>query len=161
MNVLFIAHCDFTGNSGMHVFSIADALWRKCGLRSVVAVPHSAKSVREHGEPCFPVVQYDEAVRNGVLFAGGGGPHLIHAWTPREHVRNYTEAMVERYGCPYLVHLEDNESSITADDLAPFPYSSFFNLPSGVQDQVVPPHRTHPIRGNRFIAGSAGITALM
>ena len=50
-------------------------------------------------------------------WAHGAAPTLIHAWTPRENVRELTEELAARYGCPYFVHLEDNEDLITAERL--------------------------------------------
>ena len=32
-------------------------------------------------------------------------------------MRKLTEELVSRYGCPYVVHLEDNEDVLTADSL--------------------------------------------
>ena len=68
--------------------------------------------------PPFPVITYDEARPARPSSADGEGPALIHAFTPREHVRALTEALVPRYGCPYVVHFEDNESVLLDDDLA-------------------------------------------
>src|SRR5262249_26272172 len=39
---------------------------------------------------------------------------LLHAWTPRENVRAFVHRIALRWGLPYIVHLEDNETSITA-----------------------------------------------
>ena len=50
-------------------------------------------------------------------FPDGKPPTLVHAWTPREAVRRLTEELSARHGCPYVVHLEDNEDAITASRL--------------------------------------------
>ena len=36
----------------------------------------------------------------------------MHAFTPRELVATLTTTMSARFGCPYIVHFEDNEEVI-------------------------------------------------
>ena len=160
MNVVFVSHCDFEGNSAMHIFSIANELER-LGIESIVCVPNNPETVASHGTPRFRVVHHDEALKSPLVFSDGRGPDLIHAWTPRELVRHVTETLSHRYAAPYFVHLEDNETTILEDDLGGVPVSLLTGLPLGLVDQLVPLHRTHPIRASTFLAGAAGITVLM
>jgi hypothetical protein len=44
--------------------------------------------------------------------AGTGAPDLVRCLTPRQVVRAVTQAVVERYGCSYIVHFEDNERAV-------------------------------------------------
>ena len=106
-NVLIVSHCDFTGNSALHVYSIASELPRH-GFAPAIAVPEHAAGVRDLGEPSFPVLTYRDVRRGRLRFPDGRGPDLVHAFTPREHVRALTLALAR----PYVVHLEDNESAI-------------------------------------------------
>jgi glycosyltransferase involved in cell wall biosynthesis len=110
-NVLFVSHCDFSGNSAFHVFSIAKELERR-GWFPAIAVPRGARGVRDLGGADFRVLTYRSARRSGLTFPDGNGPDLVHAFTPRQHVRNLTLNLVDRYGCPYVVHLEDNEFAV-------------------------------------------------
>src|SRR5579864_6813189 len=105
MNVLFVSHCDFSGNSAMHIFSIANVLSSR-GVRCAVCVPNDPDTIQSHGVANFEVIPYQKAAE-GVIFGDGKGPDLIHAWTPRELVRKLTEALSRIHSCPYLVHLED------------------------------------------------------
>src|SRR6266850_5015655 len=116
MNVVFVSHCDFTGNSAMHLFSIANER-SGMGVRSAVCVPSNRDSVQGHGVAHFQVLDHKQAASSGVRFPDGKGPDLVHAWTPRESVRQTAEALIQRYRVPHLVHLEDNEEAIVADEL--------------------------------------------
>jgi glycosyltransferase involved in cell wall biosynthesis len=110
-NVLFVSHCDFTGQSAYHVFSIATELER-LGWSPAIAVPRSSRGVRELGRPRFHVLSFRDARQRGVEFPDGHGPDLVHSFTPRQPVRSLTLDLVGRYGCPYVVHLEDNEMAV-------------------------------------------------
>ncbi len=160
MNVVFVSHCDFTGNSAMHVFSIANRLC-ELGVASVVCVPNDPGTVRLHGEPLFTILHHDEATRINIVFPDGRGPDLIHAWTPRELVRRVTQALVRRYRVPYLVHLEDNEEIIVEDELDGPSFGALGHLPPALVDELVADHRSHPLHAPAFLASSAGVTALM
>jgi glycosyltransferase involved in cell wall biosynthesis len=48
--------------------------------------------------------------RQGIRYGDGLGPSIVHAFTPRQSVRELTLEL----GVPYLVHLEDNESIVLA-----------------------------------------------
>src|SRR5439155_13890485 len=128
MNVVFVSHCDFTGNSAMHLFSIANELSR-LGVRSAVCVPSKPETVQEHGVAQFQALDHKQAAASGVRFPDGKGPDLIHAWTPRESVRQTAEALVRRYRVPHFVHLEDNEEAIVADELSGGTWEEFASLP--------------------------------
>jgi len=110
-NVLFVSHCDFTGNSAYHVYAIATELEHR-GWSPAIAVPGRPLGVREFGRPSFQVLSHRAAQRGRLRFPDGSGPDLVHAFTPREPVRRLTLDLVRRYGCRYVVHLEDNEIAV-------------------------------------------------
>lgn len=106
-NLLFVSHCDFTGNSAYHVHALARELARR-GWSPAVAVPGSTRGARELGRVHFPILSF-RAVRRGALrFSDGRGVDLVHAFTPRAHVRS----LAREVGAPYVVHLEDNEAAV-------------------------------------------------
>lgn len=109
--MLFVSHCDFTGNSAYHVYAIATELER-LGWSPAIAVPRNARGVRDLGKPRFQALSYRAAARGGLRFPDGHGPDLVHAFTPREHVRNLTLRLVQRHECRYVVHLEDSETAV-------------------------------------------------
>jgi glycosyltransferase involved in cell wall biosynthesis len=134
-NVVLISHCDFTGNSALHAYCIASELRRR-GLSPAVAVPGNAKSVEDVGLPPFPVLTFGEIRKGRLRFPDGRGVDLVHAFTPREHVRRLALELVRAHGCPYVVHLEDNEAAIVAG-------------------------RSHRLRASEFVASAAGMTAVV
>lgn len=160
MNVVFVGHCDFLGNSAMHIFSLANEL-AALGVSSLVCVPGDPATVSRHGVPRFRVSGYDDAVQEAGRFPDGRGPDLVHAWTPRECVRTVAETLSRRFAVPCVVHLEDNEEVLLEDDLAGVPFAEVSRLPAALLDQLVPVSRYHPRHGRRFIAAAAGVTALM
>ena len=137
-NVLFISHCDFTGNSAFHVFSIATEIEQR-GWSPAIAVPRSPGGVRDLGRPGFQVRSFRDVQRGRLRFSNGRGPDLVHAFTPRQPVRSLTMSLVGRYGCPYIVHLEDNEMA--------------------VQDAVISAY--DPTAAGSFIEGAAGMSVVI
>ncbi len=160
LNIVFVAHCDFTGNSAMQVFSIANRL-RERGHSCIVCVPRRAETVLEHGKPRFPVLDYETILQQGVFFPNGRGPDLMHAWTPRELVRKTTVALAGRYDAPFFVHLEDNEMAILVDQLPGWCPETVEALPTGLLDAVVPGDRSHPHRARQMLEEATGVSVLI
>ena len=160
MNVLLVSHCDFTGNSAMHVLAIANELESR-GISPAISVPANPETVEDLGRPSFPVLGFAEVERDGIGFLDGRGPDLVHAFTPREHVRRHSEAIVARDRCAYVVHLEDNEEIVLSDELGPETFATLSEMPLAISDAIVAPHRTHPVRGRAFVQRAAGVTALL
>jgi lipopolysaccharide biosynthesis protein/glycosyltransferase involved in cell wall biosynthesis len=159
-NIVFVSHCDFTGNSAMHLFSIANAL-ADLGHSCAVCVPIRPETVLEHGHPRFQALDYENTERHGVSFANGRAPDLIHAWTPRELVRKMTLSLTQRYGSPYFVHLEDNEYSVLLDEIPGRTLNELKRLPTPLLDQTVSNIRIHPHRFEAFLTGARGVSALI
>jgi glycosyltransferase involved in cell wall biosynthesis len=160
VKLVLISHCNFHGNSAMHVFSIANELVT-LGAEVVVCVPDSPETVHSHGVPKFLTVDYLQARGGAIAFRSGENPDLIHAWTPRELVRKLTEELAGKYHCPYVVHLEDNEEVILKDDLRIAAYEHLYYYPEHLLDSLVSEHRSHPVRYRQFLSKAVGITALM
>jgi glycosyltransferase involved in cell wall biosynthesis len=109
-NVVLVSPTDFTGNTALHVYWLATELSRQ-GIAPAVAVPANVESVGDLGTPSFPVLSYGDAARQ-IPFVD-----LVHAFTPRRHVRRLTLELAGQHGCAYVVHLEDNETVVpTAGD---------------------------------------------
>ena len=117
MNVLFVNYHDFHSNSATHIFNLADEL-RRLGSSCAVCVPDRKETVADLGTATFAVLDYTDDARRGRFgFDDGRPPDLIHAWTPRELVRELVSGLAAAHSIPYLVHLEDNEDVIAADQL--------------------------------------------
>ena len=142
-NLIFVSHCNFHGNSAMHLFSIANVL-TDLGHSCAVCVPVGPETVLDHGQPRFQVLDYEEGILHGVSFPNGRSADLVHAWTPRELVRKTTMSLVRRYNIPYFVHLEDNEIAILLDELPRWSLQELERLPTRALEAIVPKHRIHP-----------------
>jgi glycosyltransferase involved in cell wall biosynthesis len=159
VNVVFVNYYDFTSNSAIHIFNLANEL-AAMGAGCAVAVPDRASTVERIGVPAFQALDF-RAARSGALrFRDGGEPTLVHAWTPREAVRELTEELSRRYRCPYVVHLEDNEDMLTADSLG-LSLEQVRSATAADLDGTVPPGLAHPVRMRRFLAGAAGLTVII
>jgi glycosyltransferase involved in cell wall biosynthesis len=159
VNVLFVNYHDFTSNSAIHLFNFANELER-AGVDCAVAVTNDPTGVELIGAPQFQPLDFREARRNGVRFRDGRPPSLVHAWTPREVVRELVQELSARYGCPYAVHLEDNEDVIAADRIG-LTLEQLYALPPAELDSSLPPTVAHPQRMRSFLAGAAGLSVII
>jgi glycosyltransferase involved in cell wall biosynthesis len=160
MRIGLISHTNFLGNSAMHVFNLAVELIA-LGHEVVVLVPDSPETVEQYRPASFPIVDYPTALKVGLPFEGGAPPDLLHAWTPRDHVRIITEALAEKYDCRYYVHMEDNEQQIIDDEIGGLKYAELLALPDDVIDSMITPYRSHPRRSVDFMEGAAGYSCLI
>jgi glycosyltransferase involved in cell wall biosynthesis len=158
-NVLFINYWNFESNSSVHIFNLANRLVR-CGLQCAVAVPNAKSTIGILGEAKFTACEFNELNASSSPFKDGQGPDLIHAWTPREIVRRETERLAWNYGCPYVVHLEDNEEFLfeayTHISLAEQRRMSIEELDERAGEKL-----SHPFRYRRFLEGAAGVTVII
>jgi glycosyltransferase involved in cell wall biosynthesis len=154
VNVLFVNYFDFTSNSAVHLFNLANELDR-AGVGAAVAVTEDPDGVELIGHPSFQALDFRQARRGELRFPDGGPPSLVHAWTPREAVRELVQELCARYGCPYVVHLEDNEDVLTANALG-LALEQLDGL-----NGAVPPTVAHPRRMRSFLAGAAGLSVIV
>lgn len=145
----------------MHVFALAEeliALEHDC----IVLVPGRPETVEAHGRHHFGLMTYDEALTIGLIFSNGAGPDFVHAWTPRDHVRRVVEPIIAAAGCPYLVHMEDHEEQIVADEVARLDFDTVRGLPQdAIAALIGVGHRSHPHHARAFIEGAVGYTCLI
>jgi glycosyltransferase involved in cell wall biosynthesis len=158
-NVLFISHCDFTGNSAVHAYRIASELHER-GLSPVLAVPDDPNTVHDVGRPPFPVIPYRDARAGRFHFPDGRGPDLVHAFTPRERVRKLATQIVAAARCRYVAHLEDNDRAVLAAELETS-IEQLQQLPAPVLDRFVGAAQMHPLRGPHFLERAAGVSVVI
>jgi glycosyltransferase involved in cell wall biosynthesis len=119
MNIVIVSYHTYNNNSALHITGFANVL-TALGHRVVVSALGPVSDAGDFGVPrfrCIPhqfVRKSSELLGNYFAGIGTGVPDLIHCWTPREGVRNVAYAVIKRYGCPYIVHLEDNETSLAS-----------------------------------------------
>ena len=154
-NILIVSHSDFPSNSSVHVHHFANELV-KLGLDCVVAVPHDKTTISTLKGNMYSVTEYSEINKITELFANHSPPDLVHAWTPREHVRNYCYALSIKYEFKLVIHLEDNEESV----IERFLDVSLENW-SAELDHLVPYNLSHPVRYKEFMATADGVTVII
>ncbi|MGA8611328.1 MAG: glycosyltransferase family 4 protein [Xanthobacteraceae bacterium] len=119
MNVVTISYHTYNNNSALHITGFANAL-TALGHKVVVCAAGPTSDAGDFGVPRFRCIPHQVIRENpealGKYFAsmGSGVPDLVHCWTPREGVRSVARAIIERYGCPYIVHFEDNEIALAS-----------------------------------------------
>ena len=159
MRVLFVNYEDFRSNSAIHIVNLAEQL-AELDVSSSICVPSRPGSVSVLREVRLPVITYSDARRGRFGLPEGAQPDLIHAWTPRERVRLLTEEVCATYGVPYVVHLEDNEDVITADQLG-VPLEALLLISEAEFEARIPETISHPHRAREFLANAIGISLIV
>jgi glycosyltransferase involved in cell wall biosynthesis/SAM-dependent methyltransferase len=161
MNYLLVSHCSFNSNSCIQAYHILEVLvdlgW-DCVI-SVPCAPDSIFDVFKINYLPFKVITYGTNELDG-LFDDGRGADVIHAFTPRQHVRNETLRLADYFQAPYVVHMEDNEEEILRTELGIESVEDLIDLPAGHQSEHVGLWRIWPAYYRSFLSNAAGITAL-
>jgi glycosyltransferase involved in cell wall biosynthesis len=159
MNIAFVNYHHFKSNSAVHIFNLANELVAM-GHGCAIIIPDTPESVASVGVPRFQCLTYAEAASGRLQFPDGQGPSLIHGWTPRESVREMVESLARNYGCPYFVHLEDNEELLTSSHLGTS-WQKLTALSMGELDAMVTKAMSHPLRYRDFLDGAAGVSVII
>jgi len=166
VNILFVNYGDFTTNSLNHIGGFANTL-SAAGHACAVAVPRSPETLRHIPHPLFIATTYAEALSRPHFFPDGRGADLIHAWTPRECVRQFTvgyqRAIISSgHGAParLIIHLEDNErfliESFTGLTWPQLRATSVTDLEPLLNESL-----PHPLRSETFLRVADGVTHII
>ncbi|MCL2932613.1 MAG: tetratricopeptide repeat protein [Trichodesmium sp. MAG_R03] len=167
LNVLFVLYGNIDSNGGYHAQLHGTRLLEE-GVDCIFAVPDSSnnedvwrRSLQNLSNP-VRILPYSAFSIPGsrLPFANGGGPDVIHAWTPREVVRKCVERLLKQYSCPLVIHLEDNEEYLTAAKVGR-PFDELVKLPEAELDRIIPGDRYHPIKGKAFLQQAQGLTMII
>jgi glycosyltransferase involved in cell wall biosynthesis len=158
-NILFVLYHDFTANSATHVHAISEEL-SALGYECQIAVPQNKESIAGLGACAAKAVDFADVEANGLVYSNGRGPDIIHAWTPREVVRQFCEIVRARYGSQLFIHLEDNEGHILSRNLGK-PLSEILTLSSADLDRLIPQSFSHPHRAIEFLGSATGVTVII
>ena len=163
MNVLFFCHDDFACNSMGHIVGFAAGLCAM-GHACAVAIPgdERASFARLRENPPFRPCLFSETwERIPELFPDRREADILHAWTPREHVRRAVERCREDMPRARLVvHLEDNEEHLAAA-FAREDFARLRELPDAELAARLPIHLSHPREYQRFLRSAHGITGIV
>lgn len=157
--VLFVLPGSFAANNALHVAALANELCA-AGHDCAVAVPHDLGTISHHDRPRFRGLTH-AAVRADGAFADGQAPDIIHAWTPRENVRQLALALRARHGeARLVVHLEDNENHLLAQALG-CSTARLADMTEKELDDAVSADLSHPRRAANFLAAADGVTVIV
>jgi len=144
MNILFVHHGAITANSMNHIGPFADEL-DKQGHQTIVAVPELDPTLKFFPYPRIKLLPFSELLENPNRF-DGSPPDIVHAWTPREIVRQFCEQLWQRIESRWVIHLEDDESAVRdATEMS--------------REDLL--HRTDPLHGPWFMELADGYTLIL
>ena len=159
LNILFVLYQSIDSNGGLHTQLHAARLMAQ-GADCLFAVPREGKQSQADNASDPRVRTFAQIEKNGLAFADGRGPDIIHAWTPREVVRVFCEKFLQKHPCPLVIHLEDNEEYLTEVTVGR-PFAELARLPEKELEQLIPASRYHPIHGRKFLEQAQGLTLII
>lgn len=153
--VALVSHSELGSNSTYHVLSVAQEL-EHLGVKCLVVLPGDSRSRYDNG---IELIGYELLLSANE--AAVRKIDLIHAWSPREHVRCQVLAMAATFQCPYLVHMEDNEDQLIEDVVKWKGRSGLDDLEDDELAELLGNRRSHPRRYPDFIQGALGYSCLI
>jgi glycosyltransferase involved in cell wall biosynthesis len=158
MRVLFLHFGKLNVNSVIQAFHLGEELTTE-GIEVTLCGKGPGGRIAEIGEPSFDCITYDELDRTLRDWSRDPRETIVCSWTPREIVRVATERAVAALGCPYVVHLEDNEEHLLSEALRT-PYEELCQLPAGRLDELCGEDFIHPLHYPRLMERAAGVTVI-
>lgn len=158
MRLLYVYFGPFDVNSGIQAYHFGNEL-TDLGWEVTVAGKGDPARAKAVGEPKFECVSHDDLARTLERMARDPQETIVVGWTPREPVRRMTMQAVARLGCPYVIHLEDNEE-LLIESASGRSLAELERLPLRQQDSLSPPDLIHPTHHHEFLDGAAGITVI-
>jgi GT2 family glycosyltransferase/glycosyltransferase involved in cell wall biosynthesis len=157
VNILFVNYGDFTSNSLNHIGAFANRL-TLLGHACVVAVPENPRSIAVIPSPLFTPATYDRALETAPLFPDRRPADVVHAWTPRENVREFCLHFLRRNpSAALIIHLEDNEVFLM-ESFARAPLEKLQALTDEEISARLSPRLSHPVRFRNFLRLAHGAT---
>jgi GT2 family glycosyltransferase/glycosyltransferase involved in cell wall biosynthesis len=159
VNFLFVNYGDFTSNSLNHIGAFANQL-TTIGHSCVVVVPEKPETISVIVDPLFTAATFARALEPEPLFADRRPADVVHAWTPRENVREFTLAYLrQNRGTALLIHLEDNEEFL----MESFAHEPIERLKLFSDEDLaarLSPRLSHPIRYRNFLRVAHAATCI-
>ena len=165
LNIVFINYGTFNNNSAGHIAGFANALAQR-GHSVIMSAKGNPRKATDFGNPQFRCISRaaltdrPQTLREILGDKFDDAPTLIHCWTARESVRLAGAAVMGSLGCPYFIHLEDNDEVVTRSLLG-ITAAQAIRMTSRDWDERVPSTLSHPFHSRDFISGAAGITMIV
>jgi glycosyltransferase involved in cell wall biosynthesis len=165
LNIVFINYGTFNNNSAGHIAGFANALAQR-GHNVIMSAKGDPRKATDFGNPQFRCISRavltdrPQTLREILGDKFDDAPTLIHCWTARESVRLAGAAVVGSLGCPYFIHLEDNDEVVTRSLLG-IAAAQASRMSSRDWDERVPSTLSHPFRSRDFISRAAGVTIIV
>jgi O-antigen biosynthesis protein len=160
VNILFVNYGDFTTNSLNHIGGFAGWLTRH-GHSCLVAVPQGLDTLASLHAPQFTAATYTQILDGSVTFPDGRAADVLHAWTPREGVRQFVLAHQRRAPATrVVVHLEDNEEHLAAT-FARRPFEKLATLTDDEVSALLPDGVSHPRRYRQLLSVADAATVIV
>lgn len=164
-NIVFINYGTFNNNSAGHIAGFANALAKR-GHNVIMSAKGDPRKATDFGNPQFRCISRaaltdrPQTLREILGDKFDDAPTLIHCWTARESVRLAGAAVIGSLGCPYFIHLEDNDEVVTRSLLG-IAAAQASRMSSRDWDERVPSTLSHPFRSRDFISRAAGVTIIV
>jgi glycosyltransferase involved in cell wall biosynthesis len=149
VNILFVSYGGAACNSSPFIVAYADALSRQGVSAAVALAQRCNEDLREFRRLSFIATDHAAAF-SGDLFPDGRPADVVHAWTPRENVRQFTAMYSQRHGSKVVVHMEDNEEHITSI-VREKNFVCLLEEEEGLLSSWMPRHVSHPRRYKLFL----------
>jgi hypothetical protein len=152
MNLLLLNYGQADNNSACHIFGHARAMAAR-GHDTCVSVAKSVPDGVFEPRDGFRLASQRTVLKSGPRFADGGPADILHAWTPRETVREFVDKYRGAWGCRALIiHLEDNETAI-------FERFTGRAMDAAAAEEIEwPKGLIHPVRHRSFLSSANGVT---
>ncbi|OAI56302.1 hypothetical protein AYO49_04580 [Verrucomicrobiaceae bacterium SCGC AG-212-N21] len=152
MNILLLNYGEADNNSACHILGHARALAARGHDVCVCVAKSVADDVFEPQEG-FLMASQKTVLKHGPHFADGRKADVLHAWTPRETIRQFVAKFSAAWGFRALViHLEDNEAAIFER------FTGRSVAEASKEDQEWPKGLIHPLRHHAFLESAQGVT---
>jgi glycosyltransferase involved in cell wall biosynthesis len=159
MNVLFANYGDLATNSTSHIAGFANAL-AEAGHVCVVAVPWGVDTARLVPEVKFRAAAFHECLNGTSPFPNGQPADVLHAWTPREIVREFAVRYCATHRARLIIHLEDNEDYLFSAATG-LPLGDLLALDEDAIRQRLAPGLAHPRRARLFLRAADGVSTIV
>lgn len=159
MNILFANYGDFSSNSLNHIGAFAGRL-SLLDNACVVAVPKNPQSIAGIPAPRFIPATFEELLAKPRFFPDGRGADIVHAWTPRENVREFALAYLRLSPARLVIHLEDNEEYLTQANLG-LSEEAVFSEQGMAKANLTAEALSHPLRYRFFLRTADAVTVIV